>query len=43
MNDFDWDTLQSRIYAKTSGDVELALRREKRTPDDFMALVSPAA
>ncbi|MDR1335429.1 MAG: 2-iminoacetate synthase ThiH, partial [Tannerella sp.] len=43
INGFDWDTLQSRIYAKTSGDVELALRREKRTPDDFMALVSPAA
>ncbi|MDR2765060.1 MAG: 2-iminoacetate synthase ThiH [Tannerella sp.] len=43
INDYDWDTLQSRIYAKTPGDVELALHREKRTPDDFMALVSPAA
>ncbi|MDR1454021.1 MAG: 2-iminoacetate synthase ThiH [Tannerella sp.] len=43
INNYDWDTLRSRIYAKTSGDVERALQREKRTPDDFMALVSPAA
>jgi 2-iminoacetate synthase len=43
INDYDWNTIQSRIYAKTAADVERALSKEKRNPDDFMALVSPAA
>lgn len=43
INDYNWDELQSRIYAKTSADVETALGRDKRNIDDFMSLVSPAA
>jgi 2-iminoacetate synthase len=43
ITDYDWNELQSRIYEKTPGDVERALNKDKRTPDDFMALVSPAA
>lgn len=43
INDYNWDELQSRIYAKTPADVEMALGRDKRNIDDFMSLVSPAA
>jgi 2-iminoacetate synthase len=43
INQYDWDTLQSRIYAKTSRDVEIALSKDRRSPDDFMAMISPAA
>ncbi|MDR1865558.1 MAG: 2-iminoacetate synthase ThiH [Bacteroidales bacterium] len=43
IDDYDWDTLQSRIYSSTSADVEAALRKDRHTADDFMALVSPAA
>lgn len=38
-----WNDVQSAIYAKTPADVEQALARPRRTIDDFMALVSPAA
>ncbi|MDR3365980.1 MAG: 2-iminoacetate synthase ThiH [Prevotellaceae bacterium] len=40
---YDWDEIQSRIYAQTTGDVERALGRERRSVEDFMALISPAA
>ncbi|MDR3189253.1 MAG: 2-iminoacetate synthase ThiH [Prevotellaceae bacterium] len=40
---YDWDAIQSRIYAKTAGDVERALNSDRRSVEDFMALVSPAA
>lgn len=40
---YNWEDIQESIYSKTARDVETALRREKRTIDDFMALVSPAA
>ncbi|MDR1675227.1 MAG: 2-iminoacetate synthase ThiH [Tannerella sp.] len=43
INDYDWDAIQSRIYAKTASDVALALNKDRRTIEDFMALVSPAA
>ncbi|MDR0711893.1 MAG: 2-iminoacetate synthase ThiH [Prevotellaceae bacterium] len=43
INEYDWNGFQSRIYAKTAADVELALNKDKRTIADFMALVSPAA
>ncbi|MDR0415580.1 MAG: 2-iminoacetate synthase ThiH [Prevotellaceae bacterium] len=43
IDSYGWDEVKSRIYAKTSADVELALGRERRSVDDFMALVSPAA
>lgn len=38
-----WEDMQSRIYASTPGDVERALGKERRSVEDFMALVSPAA
>ncbi|MDR0769269.1 MAG: 2-iminoacetate synthase ThiH [Dysgonamonadaceae bacterium] len=43
ITEYNWNSLQSKIYAKTPADVETALRKEKRNIDDFMALVSPAA
>ncbi|MDR3253085.1 MAG: 2-iminoacetate synthase ThiH [Tannerella sp.] len=42
--DYDWDSIKSRVYAKTAQDVECALHKSGfLTVDDFMALVSPAA
>ncbi|MDR1122096.1 MAG: 2-iminoacetate synthase ThiH [Dysgonamonadaceae bacterium] len=43
INEYDWDNIQSRIYAKTADDVILALQKDRRNIEDFMALVSPAA
>ena len=43
INNYNWDEIQSRIYAKTPADVEMALGKDKRSIEDFMALVSPAA
>lgn len=40
---YDWDATTAAINAKTAGDVERALRKERLTVDDFMALISPAA
>ncbi|WP_443938471.1 2-iminoacetate synthase ThiH [Pedobacter sp. MW01-1-1] len=40
---YNWDETKASIYAKTSRDVEAALAKEKRTLEDFKALVSPAA
>jgi 2-iminoacetate synthase len=40
---FDWDATKASIYAKTSYDVERALSADKRTLEDFKALISPAA
>lgn len=40
---YHWDEVKARIYSKTSEDVERALNTPKRTVEDFMALVSPAA
>jgi 2-iminoacetate synthase len=39
----NWNDIKERIYSKTASDVEAALTRSGRTPDDFMALISPAA
>jgi len=41
--EYNWDIVKDSIYSKTSEDVERALASNKRTLDDFMALVSPAA
>ncbi len=41
--EYNWDAVKDSIYSKTSHDVERALASNKRTLDDFMALVSPAA
>lgn len=41
---FEWDNIKERIYKKSSRDVETALNKTGvRNPDDFMALLSPAA
>ena len=38
-----WDEIKSSIYSKTSKDVEDAIASDKRTLEDFKALISPAA
>ncbi|NLR79054.1 2-iminoacetate synthase ThiH [Chitinophaga eiseniae] len=40
---YDWEEVKASIYAKTSRDVEQALHHQRRTLDDFAALISPAA
>jgi 2-iminoacetate synthase len=40
---YNWDTIQSRIYQTSKEDVEIALSKNKRNLDDFLALISPAA
>ncbi|UQD55240.1 2-iminoacetate synthase ThiH [Flavobacterium sp. K5-23] len=40
---YDWDTIQSKIYQTTTKEVEQALANSKRSLDDFLALISPAA
>ena len=43
INNYNWEEIKQRIYAKTAKDVEFALSKNRRTVDDFMALISPAA
>lgn len=40
---FHWAEIKNSIYGKTSSDVELALSKQKRSLEDFKALISPAA
>ena len=40
---YDWDTIQAKIYQTTTQEVENALAKNKRNLDDFLALISPAA
>ena len=40
---YDWDTIQNKIYQTSAKEVEIALSKNKRTLDDFLALISPAA
>ncbi|MEO6903549.1 MAG: 2-iminoacetate synthase ThiH [Bacteroidia bacterium] len=40
---YNWDEIKSSIYNKSANDVERALHSEKRTLEDFKALLSPAA
>ena len=40
---YNWDEVRESIYAKHAADVEEALGKEKRTLEDFKALISPAA
>ena len=42
-NKQDWNTIVADIYSITSKDVEAALQNNKRTLEDFKALISPAA
>ena len=40
---YRWEDVQASILAKTSKEVESALAATHRTPEDFKALISPAA
>jgi 2-iminoacetate synthase len=40
---YNWDTIKQSIYSKTEADVVDALQKEKRSLEDFKALISPAA
>jgi 2-iminoacetate synthase len=40
---YDWDTIQNKIYQTTAKQVEQALAKSKRNLDDFLALISPAS
>ncbi|MEC5147916.1 2-iminoacetate synthase ThiH [Chitinophaga sp. 212800010-3] len=40
---YEWDAVKESIYAKTSRDVEEALHKQRRSLNDFAALISPAA
>lgn len=41
---YSWEEARDSIFSKTANDVESALKKKtKRTPEDFKALVSPAA
>ena len=40
---YDWESIQSKIYQTSAKEVELALAKNKRNLDDFLALSSPAA
>lgn len=43
-DEYDWGSIQKQIYSKERSDVEKSLNKHrKRTLDDFMALISPAA
>ncbi len=39
----EWESVQAAVLKKTAGDVKLSLSREKKTYDDLLALLSPAA
>ncbi len=43
IDQYDWSEISERIASKTTGDVELALRKTKLDADDFLALISEAA
>ena len=44
LSTYSWETISSRINHKNSADVQRALERSgRRTLEDFMALISPAA
>lgn len=43
LNSYSWNEVTAQIYAKTARDVEAALGKERRSLNDFMALISPAA
>lgn len=42
-NRLDWDEVKASIYSKTTQDVRRALDKDKRSLEDFKALISPAA
>ena len=42
-NRYEWGAVKQSIYSKTAADVERALAKSHRDPEDFKALISPAA
>lgn len=40
---YNWKEIQTKIYQSTTIDVERALAKSKKSLEDFMALISPAA
>ncbi len=40
---YSWDDVKHKIYQKTATDVQIALGKDRRDLEDFMALISPAA
>ncbi len=40
---YHWEEVKQSIYSKTAADVQTALQKEKRSMEDFKALISPAA
>lgn len=40
---YDWDTIQTKIHQTSAKEVEIALTKTKRNLDDFLALISPTA
>ncbi|RTY71541.1 MULTISPECIES: 2-iminoacetate synthase ThiH [unclassified Flavobacterium] len=42
-DNYDWETIKTKIYHTTSIEVESALGKNKRSLDDFLTLISPAA
>lgn len=40
---YDWHEVQNKIYSSTSADVEAALSSKKKSVQDFIAMISPAA
>jgi len=41
--EYNWETIQYKIYQTTTTQVEQALAKSKKNLDDFLALISPAA
>ena len=42
-DNYNWDTIKTKIYSTTALEVEYALAKNKSSLDDFLALISPAA
>jgi 2-iminoacetate synthase len=40
---YDWETVKAKIYSTSALDVERSLVKTKRTLEDFLTLISPAA
>lgn len=40
---YDWAQIKERIYTVSPADVQYSLQKQKKTIDDFLVLVSPAA
>lgn len=40
---YDWETIKTKIYSTSASEVERSLTKIKRNLDDFLVLISPAA